>query len=530
MRRIGMIGAFLVSIQVMLAAPTATTPLSPIGTVTDRRPAFQWNSVPGATWYRLWIQKAGVQFYIGWMTTTTWTPPADLEDGNYQWWVQTWGGGTNGPWSSGAAFTRTQPSIVSSVDGVSNDGGDIDLVAGTGIAITPDAANQRITIASTVSSGAIQTDHIADGAITAAKLAPNAIVLSSTTITGTVSDEHVSTNVALLNASQTFTGTNVFLGGVQLGGAISLGNTTAATEGTIRWTGTDFEGFRNGMWVSFTVPVSDGMVRVPAGTFLMGWIADGISTQQVTLSSFYMGKHIVTYGQWYSVRQWASTHGYNIEGIGREGDDGVDGAPPTASSGEPATMINWRDMVVWCNAKSEKEGLAPVYTYAGQPIRDSANTSACDTAVFNTARNGYRLPTEAEWEWAARCVDGWGYIPGDYPSGSIASWGNATASDAVGWYSANSGGHTHVVGVKKANHLGLFDMGGNVQECCWDWSAVNYTSPAVTNPVGPSTGTLRQIRGGAVHTPASDMRSAYRNITTPGGRYYMLGFRYARNL
>jgi len=316
-------------------------------------------------------------------------------------------------------------------------------------------------------------------------------------------------------------------------GGITVGATADAspTAGTIRWTGTDFQGYDGSQWHSLIAPAPAGMVLVPGGTFTMGWAGLATNEHQVTLSSFYLARHEATYALWHAVRQWALANGYHFENAGREGNDGTDGAAPTpAASSEPVTRVSWRDVIVWCNARTEKEGLAPVYTYTNAVVRDSryGNRTACDNAVFNAGNNGYRLPTEAEWEYAARYVDGYSWTPGDYPSGAAFNYSNAPACDAVAWYGDNSSNKTHTVGTKKPNQLGISDMTGNVREWCWDWYAA-YSSAAVTNPVGPTSGSYRIERGGSWNTSPQGLPCARRSWIFPDHRIYSKGFRCARN-
>ena len=169
--------------------------------------------------------------------------------------------------------------------------------------------------------------------------------------------------------------------------------------------------------------------------------------------------------------------------------------------------MSWYDAVNYCNWRSKKEGLTPCYTINGTNVR------------CNFKANGYRLPTEAEWEYAAR---------GGNKSKGYEYSGSSDPRD-VGWYSSNSGSKTHPAGEKKANELGLHDMSGNVWEWCWDWYEKEYyrKSPK-ENPVGPSLGQSRVLRGGSWGNDVSIVRCSLRGYNIPSFAGGGLGFRIAR--
>ena len=207
-------------------------------------------------------------------------------------------------------------------------------------------------------------------------------------------------------------------------------------------------------------------VKISSGSFMMGGDkSDGEKpVHKITISNdFYMGKYEVTQAQWKAVM---SSNPSNFKG------DNL-----------PVEQVSWDDaqeFIKKLNAKGE---------------------------------GTYRLPTEAEWEYAARSG-----TTGDY-AGNL---------DAMAWYSTNSGNKTHEVGTKQANGWGLYDMHGNVWEWCADWYGA-YSSSAQTDPTGATSGSVRVFRGGGWFSDAVYLRSAIRNYNSPSYRGSVLGFRVVRN-
>jgi formylglycine-generating enzyme required for sulfatase activity len=237
------------------------------------------------------------------------------------------------------------------------------------------------------------------------------------------------------------------------------------------------------------IELHSNMVLVNGGTFRMGnhnGESDEKPVHSVTVNSFYMGITEVTQKEWIAIM----------------------GKNPSHFKGDnlPVEQVSWLDAVDFCNKLSQKEGLTPAYRISGKDV-------VCDFTA-----NGYRLPTEAEWEYAA----GEGKDPAvyDYSGGSNA--------DSVGWYAGNSNKTTHPVGTKAANSLGLYDMSGNVWEWCWDWNG-SYNSESTSNPHGASSGAYRIERGGGWGSEAKYLRSTYRHGLAPSRKGSNLGFRLVRS-
>ena len=170
----------------------------------------------------------------------------------------------------------------------------------------------------------------------------------------------------------------------------------------------------------------------------------------------------------------------------------------------PVEEVNWFDAIAFCNRLSKIEGLSPAYTVLKDQVR------------WNWGANGYRLPTEAEWEYAAR---GAGANKGAYPGGG--------PPDAVAWHNANARGRPHPSKELRPNEIGLYDMGGNVREWVWDFP-VYFDAQYAIDPTGPAQGQERMTRGGSWSADASRVRNAYRRPSKPTERTPHVGFRVVR--
>jgi formylglycine-generating enzyme required for sulfatase activity len=252
-----------------------------------------------------------------------------------------------------------------------------------------------------------------------------------------------------------------------------------------------------------------------------------------------MGKYQVTYDLWYTVYTWAKANGYTFQDAGAEGSNGTAGAAPTTAKYQPVTGISWRDAIVWCNAYSQMTGQTPVYCSDSgftTPIKDatngaygsSINTTAgsFDNPYVNWSANGYRLPTEGEYQYAASYQNGTNWTPYNYASGDTAPYNTSVTIGNYCWYYTNSGNVTHNVGGKTANALGIYDMSGNVWEWCWDWDG-NYPSTS-TDYRGPASGSNRVIRGGSYDNGANTLQVGSRDDDNPFNEYSSIGFRFAR--
>jgi formylglycine-generating enzyme required for sulfatase activity len=280
-----------------------------------------------------------------------------------------------------------------------------------------------------------------------------------------------------------------------------------------------------------SVAPPDNMVFIKGGTFQMGdQFGDGSSDEKpihaVTLSDFYLSRTEIMVGEFadfieatgytttaekegdsyvYTGSKWKEKAGVTWR------DDTAGKTRPTTEYSHPVIHVSWYDAVAYCNWLSEQHGLAPVYRISGT------------TVTPTWSANGYRLPTEAEWEYAARS------------GGKKEKWaGTSTENELTQFanYSGKGDGYdgTAPVGMLRANNLGLADMSGNVWEWCWDWYGSDYYGkPIGNNPKGPDTGAGRVLRGGSWRDYPAYCRAALRGSGVPTGRFNYVGFRLARS-
>jgi len=279
-----------------------------------------------------------------------------------------------------------------------------------------------------------------------------------------------------------------------------------------------------------------GMVLIPAGEYTIGDTVDeefdAIPTS-VYVSGFYMDVNLVTYGQFISIGFWAASNGYSFDY------NNIVGSLTSKGPNYPANSMDWYDAVKWCNARSQFVGLTPAY-YTDEAMTQVYDSGDVDTLYVDWTGPGYRLPTEAEWEKAARGgLSGLRFPWGDLISETNANYeGNTQTFYDLGPNGYNPAGtntttgiYTTLVGTFPPNGYGLYDMAGNLSEFCWDW----YDPPPYpagsaylggTDPRGPDSSIVdhRCVRGGGYNNSANDLRCGCRgNVNFDPN--YNVGFR-----
>ncbi len=260
-----------------------------------------------------------------------------------------------------------------------------------------------------------------------------------------------------------------------------------------------------------TQSVPTGFVLIEGGSFLMGspdsepWRSEDETQHTVTVSDFYISPYELTQTEY----------------------EAVTGENPSNFSGEnlPVENISWLDAIAYCNARSEQEGLTPAYTIEGQNV------------TWNREADGYRLPTEAEWEYACRAGTQTPFNTENSPSAEEVNYyghypyeieGNYFSQDNLDTKPGQYRETTVEVGSFEPNAFGLYDMHGNVSEWVWDYYGA-YPAEEQTDPTGPETGSLRVYRGGGWNDFAKNMRSAYRATLEPELASFNIGIRLVRN-
>jgi formylglycine-generating enzyme required for sulfatase activity len=275
------------------------------------------------------------------------------------------------------------------------------------------------------------------------------------------------------------------------------------------------------------------MVWIPAGTFTMGSPTAEVgrfsdeTQHSVTLTrAFFIDRTEVTQGAWKALSG-------GVNPSCSQSAVGVDCTAGNANDSGPVEQVDWYSALAFANARSAAEGLPACYTLTGctDPTngwKDGLHTGCTGATFVGLDCTGYRLPTESEWEYAARAGTTTATYLGNL-SGAVNDCTTAQANlDGIAWWCLSSGSRTQAVGGKTANAWGLRDMLGNVYE--WTWDVYGAYLGTVTDPLGAATGTRRVLRGGGWSYYALYARAAGRNFDDPDFRDVNFGFRLARSL
>jgi formylglycine-generating enzyme required for sulfatase activity len=282
------------------------------------------------------------------------------------------------------------------------------------------------------------------------------------------------------------------------------------------------------------------MVRIPGGTYVMGVTRFGVTNltyespaHMVSIHTIYMDRYECFMLLWSGVQQWAVEHGYtDLPVIQTEKDNDED---DDKLLDHPVVNVSWYDCVKWCNARSEKEGLMPVY-YTDNAQMETYRTGSMDlvSALVDWSADGYRLPTEAEWEKAARGgLKGMNFPWGNDVDGGKANYYNSRddgeqGTMPVGYYDGRQTLNGKQVKVDMVNEYGLYDMAGNVSEWCWDrYASIDLS--VISDPTGPDVGNTRVMRGGSWRNALVEhLFVSFRERATPDIKGDYVGFRCVR--
>jgi formylglycine-generating enzyme required for sulfatase activity len=450
------------------------------------------------------------------------------------------------PYKKTIWVTIVEDSIAAT--GVTLDKTSLSLVVGgpvetlTPLFTPPDATNKNVTWSispsgiATVSNGTVTALAAGTAIITATSVSDTSKTASCTvtvnpkpvTITGLTAANkfYDGTTTATITGTATING---LIGGDSVNvsdGTAVFENATVGYNKTVTFSGFSLTGADVGNYTLLSQPTNvtasivekPVMVQITAGTFQMGSPENELGRTEyeiqhsVTLAnSFYMGKYQVTQVQYQVVMGSNPSNFYWNPATGE-----IQGY-------RPVERVSWYDALVFCNKLSVMEGLTPAYSIDGSTDPAAWGTVPTSSdATWNTVSivagsTGYRLPTEAQWEYACRAGTTTAYNLGD------------TWNDDWGWIVTNSNDMTHEVGKKLPNTWGLYDMHGNTRDWCWDWhSPFYYTNSPTNDPQGASSGANRVLRGGYYPLPAQYSRSASRDGAPPSQRSVNIGFRLIR--